>query len=226
VKLDDTFSIKLLLSFSLLASVSISGCAEMKPAATASANLPAREILIRGREAPPGFGAYGYLLFTARPSPITLPRYLAVCEAYERTLEPIEEFSGIEPAQLMVTFWPLRSEPEPLNCPVLVDDYDFARSTMMARAVGKLGVPGPVLVAWQYPFSDPTNNPEREALVFDMSDFRDEEEITRAFLIWQAQISREPLAWKDGFNMALIREKLRMFLNTYGEQIVAIVHGN
>jgi hypothetical protein len=58
-----------------------------------------------------------------------------------------------------------------------------------------------------------------------MSDFRDED-ITRAFLIWRNQLSRDPSVWEDGFELVLAREMFRSFLNTYGEQIVAIVRGS
>lgn len=189
-----------------------------------TANIPARDVLLRGQAAPSGFGAYGYVLFTVRPSPNTQARFRAVCEAYQGSFESVEEFPGVSPSQLMVTFWPLRSKPQASeDCSAWVAGYDFARAAPIAQVISRLGVPGPVLVAWQEPFGPKSSG--KDALVLDMSDFSDED-VGRAFLIWKNQLSRDPSVWEDGFEIALVREMFRSFLNTYGEQIVAIVRGS
>ena len=61
-------------------------------------------------------------------------------------------------------------------------------------------------------------------LVLDLSDFS-EDDLDRAFGIWKDRISRDPQAWKNGFNLLLIREAFRNFINKYGDQVIATAKG-
>jgi hypothetical protein len=205
-------------SFALL----MSGCsAGIRDAA---AEIAVRDTLVRGQVPPPGLGAYGYFLLTARPSSRTLPRLLVACEAHQRSLELAEEFPLADRSDLMVTFWLLRLEPQAIDdCRALVESYDYARAARLLQALGKVDVRGPVLAAWRRP--PESRNSLDEALCLDMSDFQTEDDIERAFLIWKNQIARNPTLWNDGFDIVRVREALRLFLNTYGEQIVAIIRG-
>ncbi len=45
----------------------------------------------------------------------------------------------------------------------------------------------------------------------------------RIFRIWRDRISQDPDTWSHGFNLSLVRVDLRSFLNTYGQQVVAIL---
>lgn len=187
---------------------------------TASPATPARDLLIRGQFPPQNFGAYGYLVFTARPNTRQVSRYLAVCEAYNQNLEPVKSFPESAPASLMVTFWPVDKQPEGEDCASLLAKYDYAYATRIAATVGKAGVQGPLLVAWRRPFG--SKDQTQAALVLDLSDFQDQD-VPRAFLIWKDRLSRRPEVWKDGFQIVLVREMFRSFIQQYGTQIVAII---
>ena len=52
-----------------------------------------------------GLGAYGYVVFTQRPSEQDSSRYMAFCAAYLRALESIEEYEESRRDLLMVTYW-------------------------------------------------------------------------------------------------------------------------
>ncbi len=124
----------------------------------------------------------------------------------------------------MVTFWLLGSAPAASTCEALVASYDYARATVIARTLGRLGSRGPILVAWRTPFKFGAAQ-TGEALVVDMSDFTSEADISEAFRIWRDRISQDSENWSHGFSLDLIRVALRSFLNTYGQQIVAIIGG-
>jgi|GEM_PF-1822853 len=179
-----------------------------------------RDLLIRDQAPPQNFGAYGYLVFTARPSDRQASRYLAVCEAYDQSLEPVQDFSKIDPASLMVTYWPVAKKPQDDRCRSLLAEYDYAYAARIAAAIRKAGVPGPVLVAWRRPFG--SKDQTQAALVLDLSDFQDQD-VPRAFLLWKDRLSKRPEVWKDGFQIVLVREMFRNFIQQYGTQIVTII---
>jgi len=103
-------------------------------------------------------------------------------------------------------------------CQRLVSAYDFALAKPMLSAVGKLGVEGPVLVAWRHPNSAQ----DAEVLMLDLSDFS-HSDFHRAFLIWQDHIAHDLSTWDNGFDLVLIREECRNFIQAYGADIVRIV---
>lgn len=205
------------------------GCASvtsgrLHPVSPLSLRVPTRGILLHDQRPPAGFGAYGYVLFTARPDAASRPRYLAICQEYQSSLEPTMEFSDVPPDRLMVTFWLLSSAPAASTCEALIESYDYARATVIAKTLGRLGSRGPILVAWKAPFKFGVAQ-TGEALVVDMSDFTSEADISEAFRIWRDRISQDPENWSHGFNLALIRLELQSFLNTYGQQVVAFIGG-
>jgi hypothetical protein len=187
-------------------------------------NLPARGVLLRDQAPPAGYGAYGYVVFTARPDSSNLPLYRAVCQKYESSLQPVTDYSDVSPSHLMVTFWLLKAPPAASDCDALIASYDFGRATEIARTIGKLNVRGPILVAWRSSFKFGSANAD-DALVVDMSDFTSADDISEAFLVWRDRISQDPEVWNHGFNLAMVRVALRSFLNTYGQQVVAIIGG-
>jgi hypothetical protein len=187
-------------------------------------HLPARSVLVHGQAPPAGYGAYGYVVFTARPDASNLPLYRAICQEYENSLEPVTEFSDVTPSHLMVTFWLSETSPATMSCDALIAGYDFARATQISRTIGKLSVRGPLLVAWRDPFKFGSAD-AADALVVDMSDFTSQGDISEAFRVWRDRISQDPEVWNQGFNLALVRVALRSFLNTYGQQVVAIIRG-
>ena len=182
-----------------------------------------RAYLFVDEPAPPGYGAYGYLLFNAQPSPNELKRYQEVCESYKRSL--VKSF-GVRPedrAWEMATFWPLqrkRGNVADYSCYTMIEQYDYRRAAQISTALHKQGARGPVLTAWTKPFEE---NDSADALVLDLSDFS-EQDLDRAFAIWRERITTNPDAWQNGLNLIVFREAFRDLLQTYGETILAIVH--
>jgi hypothetical protein len=186
-------------------------------------SVPVRGYLYRGEPPQQGLGAYGYLVFT-KPSASNPARYEKLCAAYQNNLLDANNFgSNYDPSQLMITYWPLSQRPAQANeqdCKQLVANYDYAIATQIASTVDKLAATGPVLVAWRKPYG--TSEGQSEALVLDMSDFRDED-FDRAIGIWKDRIVRDPSVWNNGFSYIKAREAFRNFLNQYGETVVAVV---
>jgi hypothetical protein len=190
------------------------GCAKYSP-------TPTRDILVSNQIAEDGYGAYGYLVFTKRPSDSIYSRYYAICDAYLNNLEPNEKYRDFEKSYLMPTYW-LVTDTVNFNknsraCSNWIDNYDYARAKILASLVKKLDVEGPLFIAWSKPYENADEG--EEALVLDLSNFADED-LNRAFGIWMNQITKDPNIWNDGFNLILVRENFRNFLEKYGGSIV------
>lgn len=185
---------------------------------------PARDVLFSNQEAPSGFGAYGYLIFTKRPSDDNYDRYIAVCNAFIRNLEPVYDYPSSYWPSIMPTYW-LAHDDEQIDkrhpdCQQWVEFYDYLRAKIIASAVKVLSSEGPILVAWSQPFEKTRNN--ETALILDLSDFSNDD-LDRAFGIWMDRITRDPKIWNDGFNLVLVRESFRSFLEKYGNHIISSV---
>lgn len=195
----------------------IPGCGKI------AAPVPVRGYLYADEEELPGFGAYGYTLFTAQPSGNDAQRYQHVCEAFQRDLIEAWGNGPAERTSQMVTLWPLNMPPpttaKSLDCQSIVKNYDYRRATGIVSAIGKQSARGPILAAWAKPFTEASSSP---ALVLDLSDFADED-LDRAFAIWRERITTDPAVWRNGFNLVLCREAFRNFFQKYGETILAIV---
>jgi len=187
-------------------------------------STPARDILFSNQQAPSGFGAYGYLILTKRPSENNLRRYMNVCAAFIRNLEPVTSYSADPQSWLMPTYWlaedSTRVNHQQPDCLQWVLKYDYARAKRMASAINTLSSNGPILVAWSQPYETVAN--EETALVLNLSDFSDDD-LDRAFGIWMDRITRDPEIWKAGFNLVLAKEVYRNFLEKYGDYIVSSV---
>ena len=188
------------------------------PAPTAP--VPAREFLIAGKE--PGRGLWGIRILGARPkrpSNDDLPRYLAVCDSYLRNLETTGAFAHLPSSSLMVTFWPVTSDPgmHTPPCGALISTYDYPFAALITSSARKSGVGGPVLAAWTKKFRPGEEN--GDLLVLDMSDFSNDD-LDRAFGIWKDRIVKVPALWQSGWNVVLIREAFRNLIQKYGEQVV------
>jgi hypothetical protein len=191
--------------------------------------LPVRGILPENQLAPVGFGAYGYLVFTHKPSDQEKSRYLKVCDAYIREFQPQEQLPNLPHASMMVTFWPVNRK-FPLNkasqpawqpaCSDLVESYGQNLATELANSAHKPASVGPVLVAWttNRGYLDSSTQP----LVLDLSDFADDD-IDRAFQIWKGEVSKDPVFWYGGFKIDRFREAFRNLISRYGAQILTIV---
>lgn len=187
--------------------------------------VPSRGFLAQDALPPPGFGAYGYLILTGRPAASQQKRYEAICDAWMRNLEPAEEMRTANRQSLMVTFWPLQTQNDvagasKASCKQLVKKYGYGLAAQIAASVGKQGLPGPFLVAWAAPWRPDSSR--GNALILDLSSFSDED-LDRAFGLWKSEIARNPQEWNKTFDLALFREKFRNLIQTYGDQIVAVV---
>jgi hypothetical protein len=125
----------------------IVSCARIEMAAPPT---PARDVLFSGQEAPLGFGAYGYLIFTKRPTENNLDRYEAVCNAFIGNLEPVYSYPKSIYPSIMPTYW-LSQDKEKINrrypdCQQWVEFYDYPRAKTIASAVEVLSSKGPM--AW------------------------------------------------------------------------------
>ncbi len=184
--------------------------------------LPTRDTLVRNQKPFPYYGAYGYLVFTVRPSASEKSRYVEVCDAYRRGAEAVGAHADVPPGELMVTFWLLGESPDgdQAGCEELLAKYDYATAKRIASAVGKLDASGPLLVAWDRPFG--WHKACYPPLVFDLSTFS-EEDLGRGLRIWYERICRMPQAWNKGWRLVVFREEFRSLLEQYGSEILEIV---
>ena len=198
------------------------GCAAHYPAAIPP--TPVRDVLFSDQEAPSGFGAYGYLIFTKRPTDDDFSRYIAVCAAFNRNLEPVSDYPPSSWPQIMPTYWLAKNhrgiDNRHPDCQRWVEFYDYSRAKTIASAAKVLSSKGPILVAWSQPFEKARN--DETALVLDLSDFSDYD-LDRAFGIWMDRITRDPEIWHAGFNVVLAKEAFRSFLERYGDDIIKAV---
>jgi hypothetical protein len=191
---------------------------------TVNTYVPARDFLVGGVTPPLGFGAYGYLIFTGRPGALSQKRYLAICDAFLRNLEPLASYTDTDRALLMPTYWLLKRDAfhasDLTDCSRLIEVYDYASAKPMAAALGKLASSGPILVAWKAPY--PQGRDLGDELVLDLSAFADED-LDRALGIWMERIARDPSVWNKGFSGVRITEAFRNFIQKYGGEIVRVV---
>jgi hypothetical protein len=165
-------------------------------------------------------GAYGYLVFTHRPTSESRARYINVCRLYETEFDPLDESYLVDRSMLMVTFWPLNTKSKPVksdrNCDLLIDQYDYHIANEITSAVQELDSDGPLLVAWSVPYV--TGMQRGDALVLNMSRYADTD-IDRAFRIWKSQISKGPEGWHDGLFTKNALEKIRNLFQQNGQAI-------
>ena len=183
-----------------------------------------RAYLFSGEPTPPGYGAYGYLVFNAQPSESESKRYQRVCDSFRRQLAVETWGTEGQRGNQMATFWPLKiarsTEVNSWQCQKLIENYDYRKSAEIATVIHKQAASGPVLAAWKKPFEE---NGSSEALVLDLSDFADED-LDRAFGIWRDRITRDPAVWRGGFKVVLCREAMRNLLQKYGDTVLAVIN--
>jgi hypothetical protein len=197
--------------------------------------VPVSEMILYQDLPKEGLGAYGYLLFTRRPRNEELSRYIHICDAFFRNIEPFPGYEAKPYNEIRlyaVTYWMLTTIPNLLPqeieessylCKNLVENYNYGEANKIASAISRVSSPGPILVAWEKPFRiiDPSYT---DALILDMSDFANED-FDRAMGIWKDRLARDPEFWKDGFQFVKIREAFRNFIQKYGEKIVVLITG-
>ncbi len=184
--------------------------------------VSARGFLPRDRLAP-RLGAYGFVVLTAGPSDASRGRYLRVCDAYLRHLQPLDRYPETALETVMVTFWVLRVNALPdaellTDCRFLLDAYDYERAEVLAAATGVLESPGPLLIASNEPF-DRRRTHDRSVVILDLTDVSDED-LERTFQVWQVRVAGDARAWSGGFNLVRLRAALQDLIDTYGSQIL------
>jgi hypothetical protein len=138
-----------------------------------------------------------------------------------RNLEPLARL-GRAATDVVFTYWVLSGSSADRvseDCDSLVSRYDYARAAQIAAAVDRPGAVGPLLVA--YPTILQAGQ-VADTLLFDLSDFSDVD-LDRAFAIWKDRVGRDPATWNQGFQLVLIREAFRNFLERYGNDVLRIV---
>lgn len=189
----------------------------------AEVHTPARDFCINGENCGSGYAAYGFIIFTKRPTTdATKQRYISICKAFIGHLEPVSAyFNHIPKSQIATTFWLLSSKPkDEKSCDELITLYDYARATEVATSIKKLDSAGPLLVAWAN-FNTPKETTNKQLLI-DLGRFT-QNDLDSAFRIWRDKISQDQRFWGKGFNMNLILAEFKSFIEKYGEKIVQAI---
>ncbi len=184
--------------------------------------IPARSFCTRDRECGQHYGAFGYIIFTKRPTTDAIrQRYLSICRTFIANLEDVSGYAHIARSQIATTFWLLVSKPSDENsCEQLVASYDYARATGIAASIHKLKSAGPILVASGQP--DVAQTETQQLLIIDLGKFTPSD-MDRAFGIWKDKISQDSKYWGDVFNLDLIMAEFGSFIRKYGGTIVQTV---
>ena len=185
------------------------------------ARVPAREFLIENEVEDPGYGAFGYLIFSKSPGESEKERYKAVCNAFLQSLQPAFKYHEKHKKNLMVTYWLLTVTPnkeQSKECSYLVENYDYAKASDIASAANIQSAQDIALVAWDAPY---ISTSKREALVVKLTNFENED-LARAFSIWKSRITTKPEVWNDGIRLVLAVEAFRSLIQKYGDDIVSV----
>jgi hypothetical protein len=197
--------------------VLINGCKVSPP----GGHLSSRDYLNEKMKPSCAYGAYGYILFT-EPLPGNKEdheKMVLIAQMFQNVFEPQAQYvkRGVDPKDLMVMYWFL-SDNNPVKKDISPDEmigrYDYARAKMILSKLGKSGKRGPIFVAWSKPCASEMQ--DKEALIFDISDF-DNDDIKRAFQIWNERVSQDPAYWKNGFQLEMFRSAFRNFLIKHSE---------
>ena len=184
---------------------------------------------------PVGFSAYAIVAFPSGVTEDLLEKYLAICDGYVSTLIASKELA-LPTFYQLVTIWPLRNSTmaDDLNtmqdvqsdfCGDIVEKIDIHMSQeAIRRAEMHLGESftgvGPYLLAWSpgQRYSDLAD--DVPVLVLDMSNVRRSEQAVDAFFFWTREIEKDPDVWKNGWNYASLRLKVRWWVDNYGQEIL------
>jgi hypothetical protein len=183
---------------------------------------------------PEDFRAYGVVAFPSRATSHDRDRHLMICEAYVAALPHADDLSIQPRANQMVTVWPVDNldTAKQLNggatgnvCPQAVDAYSLVSAQQAiheARQTGlDLSARGPFLLAWS-----PSNSKGTEdalVLVADLSDVDTPERSLEIMRRWTTDIEKDPKLWDDGWDLELLRVKLRDWVDDIGPKILGTV---
>ena len=180
---------------------------------------------------PEEFAAYGILAFGSRASPHDRARHLMICEAYMAGL-PHSSGLTIPRSYQMATVWPVDSAstsdilnrmPQNGLCEIAVERYDLTTARTALHDAARVGADtsgiGPFLLAW----SPSTNKGKPDALVLvaDLSDVTTYPQAQEFLLAWSHDIEQDPSVWRNGWSLAKVRMKIRLWADTYGAKILS-----
>jgi hypothetical protein len=108
-------------------------------------------------------------------------------------------------------------------CGIAVDGYDLATARTALHDAARVGMDtsgiGPFLLAW----SPSTNKGKPDALVLvaDLSDVTTYPQAQEFLLAWSHDIEQDPSVWRNGWSLAKVRMKIRLWADTYGAKILS-----
>lgn len=176
---------------------------------------------------PSDFAAYGIVAFKSRPSDVNRDRFMMFCHVYIATLPHTTELFQVPLSQQMVTVWPIESDSLAIKlnrisrdsvCKIAVDNYGLVSAVTAANEASNAGVDtregGPYLFAW----SPASAKGQSDVLVLfaDLSFVTTHKEALAVFMLWRQDIESDPLVWNDGFNLELIKTKIRLWADLHG----------
>jgi hypothetical protein len=190
---------------------------------------------------PEGYGAIAIVVFPRAPVDADdRERAQFVCRAYVGALPDSARVRALDPNRpQMVTVWPRRdlftyasvvtpaSEADLTKlCNDAVQNYYYeAAQTWLARVPTRAGLDaskrGPFLIAWAPPSG--LDDPRNPILIFDLSDFDQEDVISEAFSMWKDEIEADPRLWENGWDLTRWRLYTRAGLDHYGPEILAAI---
>lgn len=179
--------------------------------------LAARGFLLAGKDEPPGFGAYGYLLLLSPPRDSERARHVSILAAWLRQYSTVDEFlqNKVKPSEISLVQLPVRYEPALQPLPAASDEallaaaaklleaYDHARAQALAARLSlHIAGSGPVLVTLARPAGAGV---AADALVENMSGVAPV--LADAWLRTAMNEALEPRTWSAD---TLVRLALRM----------------
>lgn len=197
----------------------LGSCAAPTTITSYQTRIPASDWLVSGNMPLSGYGAYGYVILRKNPIEILSSREGEFCKHYREGMMQTGVFKYTNKENLMPTYWMLKADDvDKKSCESLIENYDFERATKIAATTGNLGSIGPLLIAWRLPFEIKGN---QEALVIDLENIPPSE-FSKVISIWTEEITNDPEAWANGFDIKLIRLKFGVFIDKYGDKLISL----
>ena len=176
-------------------------------------------VKVRGfieRNETPELPVFGLVIFTNKPiDKEQEEKYKHICKVWESTFLIKKELINSLNIKTFTTYWPTINK-NTGTCDDL-NNYDYAYSE---EIVTKLGIdkPGPVLVAVY-------NNNDKVKHIELYINSLDKKDIENVFNIWKYDLVVTNKGWNSTFKLANFKEKFKLILNIYGEQLLSFKEG-
>jgi hypothetical protein len=207
----------------------ISGSGSSEPATGIGAGprpLQPVRAYMRAKDIPPaGSGAYGLVVFHARPTPASRAKLVMVCRSFVAFF-PRNETASVPLTDQMITIWPLDNpdakKAKTDDCDYVLDHYDLIASEAAIRDAqkqhAKFEGEGPYLVGWSP--SNAREIPDALVLVVDMSADNTQADIDNKFRFWKNNIVEDPSVWRNGWSVEGTRVAIHNFADHYGQAML------